>query len=97
MKTTFPKTKPRQIFFRDYKYFDDIIFKEVLSLCLDASPHANINFHEFQKLFLRVLDTHAPSKMNYVRANEVPYMTKTLRKAIMTRSRLENKYHRCTR
>ena len=26
MQTTFPKTKPRQIFFRNYKYFDDIIF-----------------------------------------------------------------------
>ena len=88
------KTKPKQIFFRDYKYFDDVIFKEDLLLYLDANPHPNINFREFQKLFLRVLDTRAPSKMKYVRANEVPHMTKTLRKAIMTRSRLENKYQR---
>ena len=91
MKTTFPKTKPRQIFFRDYKYFDDIILRRIYH-CLDAYPHAYIKFSEFQKLFLRVLD--APSKMKYVRANEVPYMRNTLCKAIMTRSRLENKYQK---
>ena len=94
MITTFPKTKPRQIVFRDYKYFDGTIYKEDLSLCLDANSHAHINYREFQKLFLRVPDTHAPSKMKYVRDNEVPYVTKTLRKAIMTRSRLENKYQK---
>ena len=32
--------------------------------------------------------------MKYLRANEVSYMTKTLRKAIMTRSRLDNKYQK---
>ena len=94
MIITFPKAKHRQIFFRDYKYFNVIIFKEDPSLCLDANSHANINVSEFQKLFLRVLDTNAPSKMKYVRANEVPYMTKTLHKAIVTRYRLENKYQK---
>ena len=94
MKTTFPKTKPRKIFFRDYKYFYDIIFKKLnldksflettntlmtsflrsIYHCLDATPHAYINFREFQKLFLRVFYTHAPSKLKYVRANEVPYI-----------------------
>ena len=33
-------------------------------------------------------------KKTYMRANAVPYMTKPLRKAIMTRSRLENKCHK---
>ena len=53
-----------------------------------------VYYSEFQNLFLRVLNIHAPSKVKYVRANEVPYMTNTLRKAIMTRSRLENKYRK---
>ena len=35
-----------------------------------------------------------PLKKRVVRANEVPYMTKSLRKAIATRSRLENRYYR---
>ena len=37
---------------------------------------------------------HAPLKRKLVRANEVPYMTKILRKGIANRSRLENRYYR---
>ena len=35
---------------------------------------------------------HAPIKSKLLRANHVPYMTKTLRKAIMKRSELEKIY-----
>ena len=52
------------------------------------------NFLKFQSTFLDILEKHAPIKKRNVRANEVPYMTKTLRKAIMTRSGLQNKYHK---
>ncbi len=48
-------------------------------MCLDADSHAFINFSEFQKSFVRVLEIHV---LKYVRANEVPNMTKTSRKAI---------------
>ena len=33
-----------------------------------------------------------PMKKKFVRANDVPYMTKVLRMAIMKRSKLESKY-----
>ena len=36
---------------------------------------------------------HAPLKKKVKRANEVPYMTKALRKAIANRSRLEKRYY----
>ena len=39
--------------------------------------------------------SHIPYKEKVVRANDEPYMTKTLRKAIMKRSSLENKYYKC--
>ena len=95
MKTTFPKVKPKQIFYRDYKRFNDSMFKDDLKMHLNANiKHIYTNFGAFQELFLRILDKHAPFKMKYVRANEVPYMTKMLRKAIMTRSRLEHKYQK---
>lgn len=41
---------------------------------------------------MEVLNKHAPMKMKTLRANQVPYMTKPLRKAIMRRSYLENRY-----
>ena len=46
----------------------------------------------FETEFLNVLNNHAPQKKKVIRANHVPYMTKPLRKAIMKRSQLENKY-----
>ena len=52
------------------------------------------NYPHFNTGFLEVLNLHAPLKKKIIRANEVPYMTKALRKAIATRSRLENRYHR---
>ena len=41
-----------------------------------------------------MLSAHAPIKKKVVRANHMPYMTKQLRKAIMRRSALENKYYK---
>ena len=38
--------------------------------------------------------TFGPSEKKCVRANTAPYMNKTLRKAMMCRSQLENKYYR---
>ena len=92
IKTTFPKAKPKQIFYRDFKNFEETIFKDDLKRCLHANTDTCVNFSKFQEVFLDVLAIHAPIKQKYIRANEVPYMTKALRKAIMTRSRLENKY-----
>ena len=49
-----------------------------------------VNYSDFQLIFMHVLNNHAPLK----RANSTSYMTKTLRKAIMTRSFLEHKYYK---
>ena len=46
----------------------------------------------FVNTILKILDKHAPIKKRYVRANEAPFMNKTLKKAIMKRSRLRNRY-----
>ena len=94
MKTTFMKVKPREITYRSYKHFDRVIFKDDLKNELRFHTD-NINkYLSFENAFLKVLDIHAPIKKKIVRANDAPYMTKALRKAIATRSRLENKFHR---
>ena len=43
---------------------------------------------------MELLNIHAPIKLKYVRANNGPFMTKELRKAIMLRSRLKNVFNR---
>ena len=92
LKTTIVKRKPNQIIYRDFKKFDDQNFRNDLIRKLNNDAEIKINFQKFQTTFLEILEKHAPTKKRYVRVNEVPYMTKALRKAIMTRSRLQNRY-----
>ena len=90
MKTAFPKAKPKVIQYRDYKNFVLGNFREEL-----RSKIQNVdNYSTFEDIFLDVLSKHAPIKKKILRANDKPYMTKALRKAIMRRSALENKYNR---
>ena len=51
-------------------------------------------FTKFKETFLKELEKHAPIKKKIVRDDQVPYMTKPLRKAIVTRSGPQNKLHK---
>ena len=93
MKTTFPKAKPQILYYRDYKNFDIYNFRTDLRNQLSKIPEKN--YLQFEVTFLKVLEEHAPMKKKVLRANNKPYMTKALRKAIMKRSTLENKFFRC--
>ena len=44
-----------------------------------------------QESFIKVADIHAPLKVKSVRGNQKPHLTRTVRKAIIKRSRLELK------
>ena len=78
----------RETYYRHYKNFSINSFREDLTLSLDRK---NKDFDSFEDTFMKTLNRHAPMKKKFVRANEVPYMTKALRKAIMKRSELESK------
>ena len=90
LKTTFVKGKPKEILYRSYKDFNNELFQEDLNRKIEDS----IDYTKFNIGFLEVLDRHVPLKKRIVRANEVPYMTRNLRKAIANRSRLENQYYK---
>ena len=88
LKTTFPKAPPKVIHYRDYKKFHVHAFRAELKTHLSNTS----NYSEFEELFLKILNKHAPAKQKIVRANDKPYMTKALRKAIARRSYLRNKF-----
>ena len=90
LKTTYPKAQPKIIYYRDYKHFDLPKFRAELRDELKKSE--DHNYFHFEVTFLRVLEKYAPMKQKVLRANDKPYMTKVLRKAIMRRSALKNKY-----
>ena len=45
-------------------------------------------------LFIGIFNKHVPLKFKVVRANNNPFMTKDLRKAIMKRSKLKNEFNK---
>ena len=92
LKMSFQKAKPKEIIYRNYKTFVKEKFKDDLRQkfsCNDSLVYAN-----FESIYLETLDTHAPIKKVIVRANHAPYVTKQMRKAIMKRSALENKFYK---
>ena len=89
LKSSFTKLKAKEMYYRDYKNFSTNSFREGMTLSLN---HINKGFDSFEDTFMKTLNRHAPMKKKFVRANEVSYMTKALRKAIMKRSELESKY-----
>ena len=88
LKTTFIKAKPKETI---YMNFDNNALRNELKHNLEF---VNGNYTKLEKIVLEVYNCHAPVKKRLVRANEVPYMTKHMRKAIAKRSMLENKYHK---
>ena len=53
----------------------------------------NIEFDTFESVFMKLFNESAPIKQKYIRANNSPFITKEIRKAIMHRSKLKNNYN----
>ena len=90
LKSQILKTPPKRKLYRDYKTFDENNFNNDLKSKLDTIN--NLDYSTFEDIFISVLNTHAPIKTKILRANNHEFMTKALRKAIMTRSRLKSIY-----
>ena len=73
--------------YRDYSSFQMEMFKADLDLNLKCTT--GFEYSDFQSTFTRVHHNHAPIKKRILRFNNSPFMTKTLRKAIMHRSKLK--------
>ena len=77
---------------RDYKRFDQKKFETKLKLKLNSQT--NLSYSTFQAVFLETLNKIAPVKVKVLRFNNNAFMTKSLRKAIMLRSRLKNNFNK---
>ena len=97
LKLTFQKLSPKTIFFRDYKNFDQKNFDKDLILSLMCNINVSSSYAQFSELFEKVPDKHAPLKKRKVRGIQMPFMTKTLRQAIMRRSKLFHTFTRPTK
>ena len=90
LKTTFSKNKPREIVYRNYKYFNSQNFNDELKFVFSKENIDSCS--KFNQTFLNVLNKYAPLKKKQLRANHALYVSKSMRKAIMRRSYLKNVY-----
>ena len=85
---SFQKLQPKIINYRDYKNFDNEKFRsDICKMNLNTT-----DLERFMKTVFHIFNKHAPIKRKHIRANEAPFMTKDLHKAIMKRSKLRNKF-----
>ena len=89
-KATFSMSEPKEIIYRGFKKFSEETFNQELSLKLINQRVSN--YSSVENIFSDTLNHHSPVKKKLLRANHGPYVTKTLRKAIMGRSNLQTKY-----
>ena len=86
------KGRPRKKIYRSYRSFTIETFKKTLSI--KFSRLESNSYSEFEKTFLAVLNKQAPLRTKFLRHNNNPFMTNELRKAIMKRLQLKNRYNK---
>ena len=91
LRAFFQKQTPITIKYRDKK-FDQSLFRYNLLKKLNKMNDGKVDYYTFETVFIELLNLHAPMKEKYMRANNSPFMNKSLHKAVMTRSRLRNKF-----
>ena len=83
-------------YYKHYKNFSNEGFREWLLEKLSKEVFVNNDFglQTFCDINLQVLNQHAPQKIKYVGANQMPFMTKQPSKEIMNRSGFRNNFLR---
>ena len=94
MKTCFRKQPPKIISYIDYKHFSQPYFQYELEIALIQHNFLFIPNDKFVEITVELFNKHVPLKHKYIRANQSPFMTKVLQKAIMHRPKLRNRANR---
>ena len=90
LKIFFTKQKHGIIFYRNYKKFDNLKFKEALNRELMKHDLNNIDYEDFHEIVLSILNAHALLKKKHPRANHASFVTREFRKAVMKGARRRN-------
>ena len=95
LKSGFVKRGPKMTNCRDYSKFDPVKFRSNLRDELSRCCRDGATYEHFNATVEKVLNKHVPLEKESVRANDGPFMTKALSKAILLRTRLRNMYNKC--
>ena len=95
-RKTFKKQRPRIITYRSFKHFSNNEFRSSWIDNLSNQIYVNNDdgFNRFCKISIDTLNSFAPIKNKFVRANQMCFITKEFSRKIMKRSRLRNNFLR---
>ena len=94
MKMHFPEMRPQVVSYRKCKDFHNETFLDSLRHELNVQEHFlnEKGLDAFSTICTEVFDKHAPKKKRYIRSDHKPFINNEIFKAIMTRSRLRNRF-----
>ena len=94
LKSFFAKQKPRILNYRDYKFFNNTLFRDqVVNKLRDSNLKiSDKDLKHFKETCLSVLNTIAPLKSRIIRANQAPFINKEIQRGVMVRSKLRKKF-----
>ena len=93
MKPHYKKQKSKIIKYRRYTDFSNDVFRARLREVMETYNPEHMTLTIKQE-FIEILNKLTPIKRRYIRANQAPFMNKSLNKSVMDRSRLKNKFLR---
>ena len=90
LEVVFSRKEFYRVSLQIHKRFEEMKFGTELKLKLNSQK--NLNYSTFQAVFLKISKKISPVKVNVLHINNNDFMTKSLRKAIIFRSKLKNNF-----
>ena len=94
LKSSFAKQKPRILNYRNYKSFNNTLFRDQV---LNKLTNSNLQISDkglkhFKETYLSVVNTIVPLKSRFIQANQEPFINKEIQWGVMVRSKLRKKF-----
>ena len=74
MRSNYQKQQPKILNYRNYKFFNNENFRNDLLYEIQLIQFQNIGCEQFEHLFMKILDKHAPLKTRLVREQIIRHL-----------------------
>ena len=93
LKSSFAKHKATVLNYRNYKFFNNTLFRDQV---LNKLRKSNLQISDkdlkhFKETCLSGENTTAPLKSSFIRANQAPFINKEIQRVVLVRSKLGKK------
>ena len=94
LKSSFAKQKPRILNYRNYKFFNNTLFRDqVLNKLINLNLQiSDKGLKHFKETCLSVVNTIAPLRSRSIRANQAPFINKEIQGGVMVTSKLRKTF-----